>query len=100
MAVWTEETTLAEAALKLKTNISKYIRDYELFSEGEVTLDDGTPAYEIVFGGIFEGSLLKCKAVIVIRETNVFVLESINLPARFEQDEPFMDEVIRSFHLE
>jgi len=100
VTAWTEETTLAEAALKLKTGISKRIHNYELFSEGEVALDDGTPAYEIVFGGIIEESHLKCKAVIVIREANVFVLESINIPARFEQDEPFIDEVIRSFHLE
>ncbi|MBA7675899.1 hypothetical protein ES703_84138 [subsurface metagenome] len=100
VTAWTEETTLAEAALKLKTNISKHIRNYELFSEGEVTLDDGTPAYEIVFSGIFEESHLKCKAVIVIQEANVFVMESINIPARFEQDEPVLDEVIRSFHLE
>ena len=100
VAAWTEETTLAEAALKLKTDISKHIRNYELFSEGEVALDDGTPAYEIVFGGIFEESLLKCKAVIVIQEANVFVMESINIPARFEQDEPVIDEVIGSFHLE
>ena len=100
MMIWTEETTLAEAASKLKKDISKHMGNYELFSEGEVTLDDGTPAYEIVFSGEFEGLHLTCKDVIVIQEANVFVVEGFSMPAQFEQDEAAIDEVIRSFHLE
>ena len=63
-------------------------------------MDDGTPAYEIVFSGAFEGLHLTCKDVIVIQEANVFVVEGFSMPAQFEQDEAVLDEVIRSFHLE
>jgi len=98
--VWTEETTLTEAAPKLKKDISEHVGDYELFSEGEITLDDGTPAYEIVFSGTMEGYLLTCKYVIVIQGTNVFLLSGISMPALYEQHEAVLDEVICSFHLE
>ena len=65
---WTEDTTLDEAAAKLKQMYSENIGDYELLSEGEIiTVDDGTPAYEFVFKGTMEGYLLTCKCVIVIR---------------------------------
>ncbi len=97
---WTEETTLAEYASNLKKDIGKHVGDYELVSEGEITLDDGTPAYEIVFSGTMEGYLLKCKYVIVIQEANVFLMQGFNMPAQFEQDEAVLDGVIRSFHLE
>jgi len=97
---WTEETTLADYASKLKEDISKHMGDYELFSEGEITLADGTPAYEIVFSGTMEGYHLKCKYVIVIQEANIFLLQGFTMPAQFEQDEAVLDEVVRSFHLE
>ncbi len=97
---WTEETTLAEAASELGQDLSKHMGNYELFSEGEVTLDDGTPAYEIVFSGTTEGLHLKFKYVIVIQEANVFVVQGFSMPAQFEQDEAVLDEVIHSFHLE
>ncbi|MBA7685788.1 hypothetical protein ES703_94216 [subsurface metagenome] len=97
---WTEETTLAEAASKLKKDISKHVSDYDLTSEGEMTLDDGTPAYEIVFSGTMEGYNLKCKYVIVIQEANVFLLQGFTMPALYEQHEAVLDEVIHSFHLE
>ena len=98
--VWTEETTLDEAASELKKQFSEQVGDYEFLSEGEMTLDDGTPAYEVVFSGTMGGYLLTCKLVIVIREADVFLVQGLSLPARFQQDEPVMDEVIRSFHLE
>ena len=97
---WTEETTLADYASKLKEDISTHMGDYELFSEGEITLADGTPAYEIVFSGTMEGYHLKCKYVIVIQEANIFLLQGFTMPAQFEQDEAVLDEVIHSFHLE
>jgi len=97
---WTEETTLAEAAANLKQMYSENIGNYELLAEGEITLDDGTPAYEFVFKGTMEGYLLKCKCVTVIQETEVFLLMGFSLPGSFEQDEPILDEIISSFHLE
>jgi hypothetical protein len=97
---WTEETTLDEVASTLKTQFSEQVGDYEFLSEGEITLGDGTPAYEIVFSGTMGGYLLTCKLVIVIREADVFLVQGFSLPDRFQQDEPVMDEVIRSFHLE
>ena len=97
---WTEETTLDEAASELKQMYSEHVGDYELLSEGEITLDDGTPAYEFVFKGTMESYLLTCKCVIVIREADVFLVSGFSLPDRFEQDEPVLDEVIGSFHLE
>ncbi len=98
--VWTEETTLGEAASQLKKQFSEQVGDYEFLSEGEITLDDGTPAYEIVFSGTMGGYLLICKLVTVIREADVFLVQGFSLPDRFQQDEPVLDEVIRSFHLE
>ncbi len=84
---WTEETTLAEYASELKEDINKHVDDYELFSEGEVTLDDGTPVYEIVFSGTMEGLHLKCKYVIVVQEANIFLMQGFNMTDRFEKDE-------------
>ena len=98
---WTEEeTTLAEAASGLKQMYSENIGDYEFLSEGEITLGDGTPAYEVMFNGTMGGYLLICKSVVVIREADVFLVQCFSLPDRFEQDEPMLDEVIGSFHLE
>ena len=33
-------------------------------------------------------------------EADVFLVQCFSLPDRFEQDEPMLDEVIGSFHLE
>ena len=95
-----EGTTLAEYGPQLSQDISQIYADYELFSEGSITLDDGTPAYEIVFSGIMEGYLLKNKYVIVIQGTQAFAIMGFSLPTTFEQDEAVLDEVIYSFHLE
>ena len=94
-----EGTTLAEFASQLSQDLTQHVGNYELVSEGEITLDDGTPAYEIVFSGIMEGYSLKCKYVIVIQEANAFLIMGFSMPALFEQDEAVLDEVIHSFHL-
>ncbi|MBE9501536.1 MAG: hypothetical protein IMY87_03810 [Chloroflexi bacterium] len=95
-----EETTLAEFGPQLSQDLSQHVGDYELISEGELTLDDGTPAYEIVFSGTMEGYTLKGKYVIVIQGTQAFFVMGFSMPAHFEQDEAVLDEVICSFHLE
>ena len=95
-----EGTTLAEYGPQLSQDIGQIWGDYELVSEGEITLDDGTPAYEIVFSGTMEGYALKAKYVIVIQGTQAFLIMGFSTPDRFEQDEAALDEVIYSFHLE
>ena len=95
-----EGTSLAEFGPQLSQDLSQHWGDYELVSKGEITLDDGTPAYEIVFTGIREGYNLKSKYVIVIQGAQAFFIMGFSEPARFEQDEAALDEVIHSFHLE
>jgi len=95
-----EGTTLADYGPQLSQKMGQIWGDYELVSEGEITLDDGTSAYEIVFSGTMEGYALKCKYVIVIQGTQAFWVMGFSMPDRFEQDEAALDEVIHSFHLE
>jgi len=95
-----EGTTLVDYGPELSQGLSQHWGDYELVSEGEITLDDGTPAYEVVFSGTMEGYALKSKYVMVIRGAQAFFIMGFSTPARFEQDEAAIDEVIHSFHLE
>jgi len=95
-----EGTTLAEFGPQLSQSLGQHWGDYELVSEGEIILDDGNPAYEIVFSGTMEGYSLKGKYVVVIRGANAFFITGFSMPAHFEQDEAVLDEVIYSFHLE
>ena len=95
-----EGTTLAEFGPQLSQDLGQHWGDYELVSEDEITLADGTPAYEIVLSGTMEGYNLKGKYVIVIQGTQAFFITGFSMPARFEQDEAAIDEVIHSFHLE
>jgi len=95
-----EGTTLAGYAPQFSQGLGEYWGDYVLASEGEITLDDGTPAYEIVFSGTGEGYALKSKFVIVIQGTQAFFIMGFSMPDRFEQDEAVLDEVIHSFRLD
>jgi hypothetical protein len=95
-----EGTTPAGYGPQLSQDLGEIWGDYELGSEAEITLDDGTPAYEIVFSGTMEGYTFKSKFVIVIQGTQAFFIMGFSMPATFEQDEAALDEVIHSFHLE
>ncbi len=95
-----EGTTLAEYGPQFKQDLSQHFADYELFSEGDITLDDGTPAYEIVFSGTTEGYSLKGKYVVVLQGTQAFFIAGLSMPTTFEQDEAIIDEAIHSFQLE
>lgn len=95
-----EGTTLAGYGPGLSQQLGQYWGNYELVSEGEITLDDGTPAYEIVFSGTAEGYTLKGKHVIVIQGTQAFFVIGYSMPDGFEEDEAALDEMIQSFHLE
>ena len=63
-----EGTTLAEHGPQLSQDLGQYWAEHELVSEGEITLDDGTLAYEVVCSGTIDGNAYKCKYVIVFRE--------------------------------
>jgi hypothetical protein len=99
--IWTgEETTAEEAALKLQQMYSEISADYELLSEGEITLADGTPAYEFIFNATMQSYFLTAKCVTVMRGADVFSIMGFSQPGTFEQDEPVLDEIIGGFHLE
>ena len=97
---WTSETTAEEAAATLQQVYSENFADYELLSEGEITLADGTPAYEFIFNATMEGYFLTAKCVIVMRGEDAFNIMGFGSPSTFAQDEPVLDEIIGSFHLE
>jgi hypothetical protein len=95
-----EGTILADYGRQASQKLGQVWGDYELLSDGEITLDDGIPAYEIVFTGTMEDYALKGKYVIVVQETQAFFIMGFSTPATFEQDEATLDEVIHSFRLE
>jgi hypothetical protein len=95
-----EGTTLAEYGPQFSQDLGQHWGDYVLISHGEITLDDGTPAYEIVFTGTMEGYNLKCKYVVVIQGAQAFYIAGLSMPASFEQDEEVLNDVIYSFNLE
>jgi hypothetical protein len=95
-----EGTTLADYGPQLSQGLGQIWGDYELASDGEITLDDGTPAYEVVFSGTMEGYSLKGKYVVVIEGTQAFFIMGFSMLATFEQDEATLNEVVYSFHLE
>jgi hypothetical protein len=97
---WQEPTTIEGASLTLQQIYSENFADYELLSEGEIALADGTPAYEFMFNATMEGYFLTCKCVTVVRETDVFSIMGLAPPSIFTQNEAVIDEIIGSFHLE
>jgi hypothetical protein len=97
---WVEPTTIEGAALTLQQVYNENFADYELLSEGEITLADGTPAYEFMFNATMEGNFLTCKCVTVVRGTDVFSIMGLAPPVIFTQNEAVLNEIIYSFHLE
>jgi len=95
-----EGTTLTEYVPQVSQGLSQDWSDFDLVSQGETVLSDGTSAYEILFSGVDEGRSLKCKYLIVIQGTEAFFIMGFTSPDRFEQDEAAMDKVLYSFHLE
>ncbi len=95
-----EGTTLTEYGPQFSQDLGQHWVDYALISHGEITLDDGTPAYEIVFSGTSEGYNLKCKYAVVIKGTQAFYIAGYSMPASFAQDVAALDSVIHSFYLE
>lgn len=97
---WTGETSAEEAALTIQQMYQDNFADYELISEGETTLGDGTPAYKFVFNATMQGYLLTAKCVTVMRGEDIFYLMGFSPIGSFPQDEAVIDAVIGSFHLE
>jgi hypothetical protein len=97
---WTGATSAEDAALMLKQVYDENFPDYELLSEGEITLADGTPAYEFVFNATMQGYFLKAQCVTVTRGEDAFSIMGFGPPSTFTQYETVIDEIIGSFHLE
>lgn len=97
---WTGEATAQDAALTLMQVYQDNFPDYELLSEGEMTLDDGTPGYQFVFNATMQGYLLTAKCVAVLRGEDTFSIMGFTPVSSFAQDEAVIDQVIGSFHLE
>ena len=97
-------TTPAEAAAQCMKGMSEVYTEFEFVSEGGITLDDGTPAYEVVYTGSSPRAaewVLKCKSVFVVRGTECFWLQSYTTPPdMYDEHVAVMDEVLYSFHLE
>jgi hypothetical protein len=97
---WKGATTAEEAAATLKQVYTENFPDYEMLSEGEITLPDGTPAYEFIFNATMQGYLLTAKCVTVVRGEDAFSLMGFGPPSTFTQEEAVLDEIIGSFQLE
>jgi hypothetical protein len=97
---WTGAASAEESALTLQQVYSDNFADYEQLSEGEITLDDGTPAYEFVFNATMQGYFLTAKCVTVMRGADVFSIMGFGTPSTFARDELVLDKIIGSFHLE
>lgn len=95
-----KETTLAEYVALLIHSLSQDWSNYQLVSQGEKALQNGTRAYEIVFSGTVEERSLKCKYLVVFQGNDVFLVMGFSSPELFEQDEGRMDKFLYSFNLE
>jgi len=97
-----EGTTLTGYGTQKEQDLSQTLVNYELVSQGEVTLDDGTPAYELVYKYLFKqfNMLLQSKLLYVIRGTEVFTITGVDMLASFTRDEATLDASIYSFHFE
>jgi hypothetical protein len=61
--------------------------DMKLFSDQKVTLDDGTPALELVFEGKPTGELVKVRELVVVRGNQVFHVKAVAPPDLFDKYE-------------
>ena len=95
-----ESASVADYVAGVLEGMPTYWPDFHLVSGREVALGDGIPAYEIVFTGTMGGYALTCKYLIVLRGPQAFWIMGVSMPARFDQNEPVLDQVLYSFRLE
>jgi hypothetical protein len=97
-----EGTTLAAYGAQQIEELSTEVTNFELVSQGEVTLDDGTPAYEIVYKSLFVtfNLPLESKTLYVIRGTEVFGITGVDMAASFAKNEATLTASIYSFHFD
>jgi hypothetical protein len=96
-------TSAAEVGAGFMEGMKGIMPDVEVVSQGEVSLDDGTPAYEIVYIGTppsAMGMKLECKILLVLRGEQSFMIEGYSMPEMFAGQEDVIDSVLYSFHLE
>ena len=72
----------------------------QVASEGEITLADATPAYEVIYVIPQEGYDIKGKYACVIRGTQVFEILAFSGKEDFEANKAAIDSFVSSFRLE
>jgi len=96
-------TSAAEIGAGMVEGIKRSVPDATIVSQKEVSLADGTPAYEIVYAGTppaAMGMKLKAKILLVLRGEQCLMVEGYSTPEQFAQHEPEIDSVLNSFRLE
>jgi len=95
-----EGKTAAEVGSEFAEQAGEIYTDFEVVSQGEITREDGTSAYEVVYIGAPPGAgVMEMKVVFVVRGTQCFWLQGYSSPEKFAEHEPIIDEVIQSFRL-
>ncbi|GAF70474.1 unnamed protein product, partial [marine sediment metagenome] len=95
----TEEIILADLVSETKEEMEA-TPEYELISEGDVTIGEGISGYEIAGkGDLGAGKVGKFRFVILAREKQGFFVGVMGEPADFEQQEQTIDAIIDSFKL-
>jgi hypothetical protein len=92
-------TTLDAFLVQAKESLNKIWDSHEIIAERNMTLKDGTPAYEAIISGTSQGTLLKCKYLVVMNGTQVFTIWGLDVPPQYELYKAAIDEVIYSFHI-
>ena len=96
-----QEMSLAEYASQMIAILSQNYPQFQLISEREVTLEQATPGYEIVYTmPVAEDRLVKGKDVLVLRGTQVFHLSAGDWASDFDGHLDVIDQVVYSFRLE
>jgi len=95
----TEEIALADAVSETKTYMEA-MPQFELISEGDVTIGEDTPGYEMVGkGDIGAGKVEQFRYVMLVREKQGFWVGVRGEPAVFDQQEELIGAVMDSFRV-
>ncbi|GAF68624.1 unnamed protein product, partial [marine sediment metagenome] len=94
-----EVTSCQKHASSLTEEVSE-VSGSQIISEEEITLIDGTPAYEVVYIFPQEDYEVKGKYVCVIQGTQVFEILVFSLKDDFDANQTSIDNLVSSFRLE
>jgi hypothetical protein len=95
-------TTIDELGPQRSQQLSQEMDEFQLISEGEVKLNDGTPAYEIEcqFLVMQYNVYIQEKSLYVIRGTELFSITGADITSSFAASEAKLDGSIYTFHLQ